>query len=271
MLEPVLRQLRARTSSWPAARAVHVPLTPGTLPRPTSTRIAAALTPRTRAIIVNTPHNPSATVWSRRRHAAPGRAAARRPTCFVISDEVYEHMVFDGAPHAERGALSRAGGAQLRRLELRQDLPRHRLEGRLRRRAGGAEAEFRKVHQFNVFTVNTPMQHGTRRLHGRPGALPRAAGVLPAQARPLPRRPGATRGCALLPSAGQLLPVRRLLGGQRPSRGRLLPLADDARSASPRSRCRRSTPTASSSASRASASPRRTRRWHLALERLAAL
>ena len=51
-------------------------------------------------------------------------------------------------------------------------------------------AEFRKVHQFNVFTVNTPMQHALAALHGRPGALPRAAGVLPAQARPVPRRPG---------------------------------------------------------------------------------
>ena len=42
---------------------VRVPLTPGTF-RPDFDRIASALTPRTRAIIVNTPHNPSATVWT---------------------------------------------------------------------------------------------------------------------------------------------------------------------------------------------------------------
>ena len=62
-------------------RAVHVPLTPGSF-APDFARIAAALTPRTRAIIINTPHNPSATVWTAQRHAAPGRAAARRPTCW---------------------------------------------------------------------------------------------------------------------------------------------------------------------------------------------
>ena len=73
--------------------AVHVPLTPRTF-RPDFDAIGAALTPRTRAIIVNTPHNPSATVWSSRgTGSAPSRSCgawrcwerpwstcARRPT-----------------------------------------------------------------------------------------------------------------------------------------------------------------------------------------------
>jgi methionine aminotransferase len=43
---------------------VRVPLTPGNF-RPDFSKIAAAITPRTRAILINTPHNPSGTVWTR--------------------------------------------------------------------------------------------------------------------------------------------------------------------------------------------------------------
>ena len=78
-------------------RAVHVLLTPGSF-RPDFERIAAALTARTRAIIVNTPHNPSATIWSAADMAR--LAELLRPTgVLVIADEVYEHMVYDGQRH----------------------------------------------------------------------------------------------------------------------------------------------------------------------------
>ena len=77
--------------------AVHVPLTPRSF-EPDFDRIRAAITPRTCAILVNTPHNPSATVWS----AAQMQRLAellRGTDIVVIADEVYEHMVFDGAQH----------------------------------------------------------------------------------------------------------------------------------------------------------------------------
>src|SRR3954467_5622066 len=71
---------------------VRVPLTPGTF-RPDFDRIAAALTARTRAIIINSPHNPSATVWTREEMLRLQDLLA--PTdVLLISDEVYEHMVF---------------------------------------------------------------------------------------------------------------------------------------------------------------------------------
>ena len=76
---------------------VHVALRAGSF-GPDFDAIAAALTPRTRAILVNTPHNPSATVWS----ADDMRRLAEllRPTnVIVLADEVYEHMVYDGARH----------------------------------------------------------------------------------------------------------------------------------------------------------------------------
>eukprot|EP01034_Spumella_vulgaris_P004390 gene4390-5596_t len=76
---------------------VRVPLVPGSF-RPDFDRIAAALSPRTRAIIINTPHNPSATVWTEAEMRRLEELLA--PTeVFVIADEVYEHMVYDGARH----------------------------------------------------------------------------------------------------------------------------------------------------------------------------
>ena len=139
-------------------RAVHVPLTPGSF-RPDFAKIGAALNARTRAIIVNTPHNPSATVWS----ADDMRRLAEllRPTdVVVISDEVYEHMVYDGAPNqsiarwpelAARGFIVSSFGKTY-----------HVTGWKVGYVAAPASlmAEFRKVHQFNVFTVNTPVQHG---------------------------------------------------------------------------------------------------------------
>jgi methionine transaminase len=136
---------------------VRVPLTPGTF-RPDFAKIGAALTSKTRAIIVNTPHNPSATVWT----AAEMRALEEllAPTeVLVISDEVYEHMVFDGAAHE---SAARYPGLAARSFIVSSFGKTYHVTGwKVGTVAAPAAltAEFRKVHQFNVFTVNTPMQH----------------------------------------------------------------------------------------------------------------
>ena len=137
--------------------AVHVPLDPGSF-RPNFAAIAAALSPRTRAILVNTPHNPSATVWS----AEDMRQLAEllRPTdVIVIADEVYEHMVYDGARHE---SVARHPELAARSFIVSSFGKTYHVTGW---KVGyvaaptALMAEFRKVHQFNVFTVNTPMQH----------------------------------------------------------------------------------------------------------------
>ena len=139
-------------------KPVHVALTPGTF-EPDFAAIRAALTPRTRAIIVNTPHNPSATVWS----AAQMQQLAEllRPTdVIVIADEVYEHMVFDGALHQ---SVARFAELAQRSIVISSFGKTYHVTGwKVGYAAAPAAltAEFRKVHQFNVFTVNTPMQHG---------------------------------------------------------------------------------------------------------------
>ncbi|MFN3296686.1 pyridoxal phosphate-dependent aminotransferase [Caldimonas sp.] len=126
--------------------------------RPDVKRIAAAITPRTRALILNTPHNPSATVWT----AEDMRALAEllRPTdILVISDEVYEHMVFDGQQHE---SVARHPGLAERSFIVSSFGKTYHVTGwKVGYVAAPAAlmAEFRKVHQFNVFTVNTPMQH----------------------------------------------------------------------------------------------------------------
>jgi methionine aminotransferase len=139
-------------------KTIHVPLTPGSF-RPDFARIAAALTPRTRAIVVNTPHNPSATVWSSDEIAQ--LAALLRPTdVFVIADEVYEHMVYDGARHE---SVARHAELAARSFIVSSFGKTYHVTGwKVGYVAAPAAltAEFRKVHQFNVFTVNTPMQHG---------------------------------------------------------------------------------------------------------------
>jgi methionine transaminase len=148
------------------AHAVRVPLHPLTL-RPDMAALAAALTPRTRALLINTPHNPSGTVWTRAERQA--LADLLRPTnVLLISDEVYEHMVFDGQPH-----VSASGHAELaaRSLVISSFGKTFHVTGwKVGYVAAPAAlmAEFRKVHQFNVFTVNTPMQHGLARFLADP-------------------------------------------------------------------------------------------------------
>ncbi|KQM75607.1 pyridoxal phosphate-dependent aminotransferase [Xylophilus sp. Leaf220] len=136
---------------------VRVPLVPGSF-RPDFARIAAALTPRTRAIIVNSPHNPSATVWTREDMLR--LEALLAPTdVLLISDEVYEHMVFDG----EHQSASRFPGLAARAFVVSSFGKTFHVTGwKIGYVAApmALTAEFRKVHQFNVFTVNTPMQQG---------------------------------------------------------------------------------------------------------------
>jgi methionine transaminase len=138
--------------------AVRVPLTPGTF-RPDFDKIAAAMTPRTRAIIINSPHNPSGTVWSAQDMLRLQELLA--PTnVLLISDEVYEHMVFDGQLHQ---SAARFPGLAARAFIVSSFGKTYHVTGwKVGYVAAPAPlmAEFRKVHQFNVFTVNTPVQHG---------------------------------------------------------------------------------------------------------------
>ncbi len=137
---------------------VRVPLTSGSF-RPDFARIGAAINAKTRALIINSPHNPSATVWSDADMLA--LQALLAPThVLLISDEVYEHMVFDGGQHC---SVARYPGLAERAFVVSSFGKTYHVTGwKVGYVAAPAAltAEFRKVHQFNVFTVNTPVQHG---------------------------------------------------------------------------------------------------------------
>jgi methionine transaminase len=142
-------------------RVVRVALRAGTF-RPDFAAIGAAITQHTRAIIVNTPHNPSATVWT--SADLERLAQLLRPTdVLLIADEVYEHMVYDGVAHASAASHRELAA---RAFVVSSFGKTYHVTGW---KVGyvtaprALTAEFRKVHQFNVFTVNTPVQHGLAR------------------------------------------------------------------------------------------------------------
>ena len=137
--------------------AVHVPLKPGTF-RPDFARIAAALSPRTRALIINSPHNPSATTWS--AQDMQSLTELLRPTDVVmISDEVYEHMVFDGQRHESAARYPELAARSVIVSSFGKTYHVTGWKVGFVAAPAALTTEFRKVHQFNVFTVNTPVQH----------------------------------------------------------------------------------------------------------------
>lgn len=145
---------------------VRVPLTPGTF-RPDFDKIRAAITPQTRAILINSPHNPSGMIWSQQDMLTLQEILA--PTQIVlISDEVYEHMVY--APNQHWSAAHFEGLAARAFIVSSFGKSFHVTGWKIGTVAAPAAytAEFRKVHQFNVFTVNTPMQHALARFMANP-------------------------------------------------------------------------------------------------------
>ena len=140
---------------------VRVPLIPGTF-RPDFDKISAAINSKTRAILINSPHNPSATVWTQADMLTLQDILA--PTdVLLISDEVYEHMVFDADKGHVHQSAARFPGLAARAFIVSSFGKTYHVTGwKVGYVAAPASltAEFRKVHQFNVFTVNTPVQYG---------------------------------------------------------------------------------------------------------------
>lgn len=139
------------------ATPVAIKLSPDTF-RVNWDEVAAAITPRTRMMIVNTPHNPTATIFSD-ADIARLTQLTRDTGIVILSDEVYEHVVFDGAGHhsmarhrelAERSVIVSSFGKSY-----------HVTGWRIGYCLAPAALmdEIRKVHQFMVFSADTPMQY----------------------------------------------------------------------------------------------------------------
>lgn len=121
--------------------------------------LAKAIGNKTRLVIINTPHNPTGMVWQRSDldHLAQ---LVRNTNALILSDEVYEHMVYDGKLH--QSVASHPELAARSFLISSFGKTYHVTGWKVGYVAAPASMmkEFRKVHQFNVFTVNTPMQYG---------------------------------------------------------------------------------------------------------------
>jgi len=139
------------------ARCVHVPLLPPSF-RFDWDRVREAVTPRTRMIIVNSPQNPSCTVLSRDDLRELARLADEHDL-YVLSDEVYEHLVYDGAVHCS--VLSEPGLAARSLAVFSYGKSLHATGLRVGYCIAPAPltTELRRVHQFNTFTIATALQH----------------------------------------------------------------------------------------------------------------
>ena len=141
-----------------------------TLPdyRPEWAKVKKLITRRTRMIIINSPHNPTGTVWTA-NDMAQLEALVRDTDIVILSDEVYEHMVFDQARHE---SVLRYPGLAERSFVVSSFGKTYHITGwKVAYCLAPRElmAEFRKVHQFNVFTVHTPSQYALAEFLKRPG------------------------------------------------------------------------------------------------------
>ena len=120
-------------------------------------QVARLITPKTRMIIVNSPHNPTGSLFSTVDREKLAKLISGT-NIVVLSDEVYEHILFDGEQHASLCAHPELAA---RSIVVSSFGKTYHITGwKIGYGVGPAAlmAEFRKVHQFNVFTVHTPSQ-----------------------------------------------------------------------------------------------------------------
>lgn len=150
-------------------RPVRLPLSPPDF-RPDWVAVRQAVTPRTRLIVINTPHNPTGAILTRSDLDELADLAGQTGL-LVLSDEVYAPMVFDGAAH--HGVLGHPGLAGRSVAVFSFGKAVHATGWKV----GYAVAnpalttELRKVHQFVTFSVNTPVQHALADYLAEPGRL----------------------------------------------------------------------------------------------------
>lgn len=121
--------------------------------------VASKISSKTKMIVINTPHNPSGTIWTK-DDMLQLQKFTKDTNIIVLSDEVYEHIIFDGEHHQsvclfedlkQRSFITASFGKTFHNTGWKIGYccaPEYLMK------------EFRKVHQFNVFSVNHPAQKG---------------------------------------------------------------------------------------------------------------
>jgi methionine aminotransferase len=127
--------------------------------RPDWEEVRRLISPRTRMIMINSPHNPTGSVWDA-EDLRQLETLVRGTDIAIVSDEVYEHMVFDGRRHE---SVARYPGLAERSFIVSSFGKTYHVTGwKIAYCVAPREltAEFRKAHQFVTFCVNTPCQLG---------------------------------------------------------------------------------------------------------------
>ncbi|MGM0634272.1 MAG: methionine aminotransferase [Pseudomonadota bacterium] len=138
--------------------AVHIPMTAPDY-RIDWNRARQAITARTRLIVVNSPHNPAGSVFSRDDLDRLADLTRGRDDLFILSDEVYEHMVFDGQRHHSVLTHDELWPRSFAVFSFGKTY--HATGWKMACCVAPAplSAEFRKVHQFVTFTTNSFLQY----------------------------------------------------------------------------------------------------------------
>ena len=120
--------------------------------------VRASITSRTRMIIFNSPHNPTGKMWSA-DDMKELEALSEENDLLIISDEVYEHITFDGRKHESIFRYPKIAARSIGVFSFGKTF--HATGWKVGYAVAGPEImnEFRKVHQYNVFSVNTPVQY----------------------------------------------------------------------------------------------------------------
>ena len=124
--------------------------------------VARALGPRTRLLIINNPHNPSCTVAGRGDLDALAALVRDRPIT-ILSDEVYEHVIFDGREHASVLAHEELRRRSFVVLSFGKTLHATGWRTGYCVAPAAMTRELRKIHQFNTFSIAAPLQYAIAR------------------------------------------------------------------------------------------------------------
>lgn len=136
---------------------VHIPLQPPNYFIPWE-EIKKLITQKTRMIIINTPQNPTGTILTA-KDMLQLEKITDGTDIIILSDEVYEHIIFDGYEHQSVARYPKLASRSMIVFSFGKTF--HATGWKVGYCLGPAHLmkEFRKVHQFTVFSVNTALQH----------------------------------------------------------------------------------------------------------------
>ncbi len=139
------------------AHCVHIPLLPPAF-RLDWERVRAAFSTRTRLVIINSPQNPACTCLDR-ADLDELAALLRGRECWLLSDEVYQHVLFDGRRHASVLAHRELRERSIAVFSFGKTLHSTGLRVGYAVAPPALTTELRKVHQFNTFSIAHSLQH----------------------------------------------------------------------------------------------------------------